>query len=229
LVEGVYHVRTLVLCDDYWHPAQTVRDGLGPLEAQGFMFDWIEQGTDWSAERMQEYPTVIITKTNHISASDQQPWVNDEAQSAFMEYVRQGNSVLAIHSGSAGYDAMPVMRSLLGGVFVHHPPQCAVTIEPRAKHHLTTGVTSFTLVDEHYFMDLDDKQADVFLTSRSTNGIQPAGWTRTEGDGRVCLLTPGHNLHVWLHPSYQTLLANALRWCHRVQTAPKLSQIAQHR
>jgi hypothetical protein len=27
------------------------------------------------------------------------------------------------------------------------------------------------------------------------------------------MLTPGHNVEVWLHPSYQVLLANALRWC----------------
>jgi uncharacterized protein len=26
-------------------------------------------------------------------------------------------------------------------------------------------------------------------------------------------LTPGHNLEVWLHPSYQALLLNTLRWC----------------
>jgi hypothetical protein len=28
----------------------------------------------------------------------------------------------------------------------------------------------------------------------------------------VCLLTPGHNVDVWLHPSYQALIQNALRW-----------------
>jgi len=27
------------------------------------------------------------------------------------------------------------------------------------------------------------------------------------------MLTPGHNVEVWLHPSFQTLLDNALRWC----------------
>lgn len=222
-------MRTLVLCDDYWHPAQTARDGLGPLEVHGFTFDWIEQGTDWSVERMQAYPTVILTKTNHVSASDQRPWVDDEAQTAFMEYVRQGNSLLVIHSGAAGYDTLPLLRRLMGGVFVHHPPQCAVTVEPNAGHHLTVDASPFTLVDEHYFMSLDDNQADVFLMTRSMHGIQPAGWTRTEGDGRVCLLTPGHNLDVWLHPSFQTLLANALRWCHRVQAAIKPDPITQHR
>jgi type 1 glutamine amidotransferase len=55
----------------------------------------------------------------------------------------------------------------------------------------------------------------VFLTTTSEHGTQPGGWTRTEGEGRVCVLTPGHNLEVWLQPSFQALLLNTLRWCSR--------------
>jgi type 1 glutamine amidotransferase len=90
-----------------------------------------------------------------------------------------------------------------------------VTVEPQAGHLLTAGSTPFAAVDEHYQMALDDDQADVFLTTISEHATQPGGWTRTEGQGRVCVLTPGHNLEVWVQPSYQTLLLNALRWCSR--------------
>jgi len=62
-------------------------------------------------------------------------------------------------------------------------------------------------------MALDDAEADVFLTTSSEHGDQPGGWTRTEGVGRVCVLTPGHNLEVWLAPPFQRLLERALRWC----------------
>ena len=43
--------------------------------------------------------------------------------------------------------------------------------------------------------------------------MQPGGWARREGAGRVAVLTPGHNVEVWLHASYQALIGNALRWC----------------
>jgi type 1 glutamine amidotransferase len=52
----------------------------------------------------------------------------------------------------------------------------------------------------------------VFLTTRSSHGLQPAGWTRCEGRGRVCALTPGHFAEVWLHPGFQRLLVNAVHW-----------------
>lgn len=208
-------MQTLVLCDDRWHPAQVARAGLAPLEAQGARFDWIEHAGGWSGERLRAGPAAILTKSNHVSADDHRPWVSDEVQQAFLDYVQQGNGLLVIHSGLAGYDQLPILRGLLGGTFTHHPPQCPVTVEPRAGHELTAGAEAFTLVDEHYFVELDDRAADVFLTTTSEHGAQPAGWTRAVGDGRVCVLTPGHNLEVWLHPAYQAIIHNALRWCSR--------------
>ncbi len=205
-------MRVLVICDDYWHPARVVRGGLAPLAGSGYQFDWIEDAADWSAERMDEYPLVIFCKSDNISQANRDSWVTEEVQRAFVSYIRKGRGLLAIHSGTV-YRDKPVMRALLGGAFTHHPPQCPVTVELKEGHILTAGSTPFTVTDEHYHMGLDDAQADLFMTTRSEHSTQPGGWTRTEGDGRVCVLTPGHNVEVWLHPSFQALLLNALSWC----------------
>jgi type 1 glutamine amidotransferase len=206
-------MKILVFCDDYWHPARVPREGLGVLTGTEFTFDWIENSHDWSPETMMTYPMVILTKSNNVSATDKTPWMTDAVQAAFVDYVRKGNGLLAIHSGTAEYDRAPVLRSLLGGVFSHHPEQCLVTVEPHMEHPLCAGVDSFTLKDEHYFMALDDLHADVFVTTKSEHGEQPGGWRRMEGDGRVAILTPGHNLDIWLHPSFRALVLNSLRWC----------------
>jgi type 1 glutamine amidotransferase len=139
--------------------------------------------------------------------------MTDAAQAAFADYVRRGNGLLAVHSGTAEYDHAPVLRGVLGGVFASHPDQCPVTVQPRQGHPLSAGSSPFTMKDEHYVMAMDDPQADVFLTTRSEHGQQPGGWRRREGQGRVAVLTPGHNVEVWLHPAYQALLRNAMRWC----------------
>jgi len=209
-------MQTLVLCDDYWHPARTPRAGLGALKDSGFAFDWIENAAEWSAERMSNYPLVILTKSNNVSAVDQSGWVTEAVQAAFVEHVRRGNGLLAIHSGTAGYSEMGVLRGLLGGVFDHHPAQCPVTVEPQPGHPLTAGCEAFTLQDEHYFMALDDTQAEVFVTTKSEHGAQPGGWRRSQGAGRVGVLTPGHNVEIWLNPSFQALLVNTLKWCGKI-------------
>lgn len=204
-------MRVLVICDDPWHPAMTVRAGLRALEDQ-YAFDWLERAEDWSAERMKPYPVVVLAKSNTVSATDHAPWVTPETEAAFGAYVRRGNGLLAIHGGSAGYTDESTLRPLLGGAFVRHPAQCTVTVTPHAGHPMVAGMDAFSAHDEHYLMALDDHDADVFLSTSSEHGLQPGGWTRREGDGRVCVLTPGHNLPVWTTPAYETLIRNALRW-----------------
>lgn len=204
--------RVLVLCDDRWHPAATVRAGLAPLAAEGFSFEAAAHTRGWPAGRLAAYPLVVLAKANNISAADETPWATPEIGAAFVDYVRQGGGLVVVHSGTAGYDALASLRGLMGGAFAGHPPQCPVTVTPQPGHPLTAGSEPFTLMDEHYAVTLDDAQVEVFLTTASAAGEQPGGWRRQAGVGRVCVLTPGHNLEVWLHPAYQALLRNALRW-----------------
>lgn len=201
-------MRVLGLCGDIWHLCEVPQKGLTGLGQFGFEFDWINNTKEWSAERMGEYAVVILTKANNISSTDERPWVTKSIQRDFFGFVQNGGGLLVLHSGTADYQKASKLRALIGGVFRAHPDQCPVTIEPLEGHPLNKGSEAFTLMDEHYFMDMDDELVDVFLTTKSEYGSQPAGWTRTEGAGRVCVLTPGHSLEVWKHPSYQALLQN---------------------
>lgn len=209
-------MKKLVLYDDFWHSDDVPRNGLLGLEEHGFEFDWIQNTNDWSVEKMAEYPVVILSKSDNVSSADGTCWMTETVQQAFGDYVKSGHGLLVLHSGTADYQEATQLRALMGGVFREHPDQCPVTVEPLAGQPLTEGSEAFTLMDEHYMMDMDDDQVDVFLTTKSEHGTQPAGWTRTEGAGRVCVLTPGHNLAVWQHPSYQAILLNALRWCSKI-------------
>ena len=203
----------LVICDDVWHPAETIRRGLAPLRAGGFEFEFLETGSKCLMERLPNFSTILLARANLISLTDQRPWLTPAAAAALQDHLRRGKGLVVIHAGTSRYEQSPGMGEMIGGAFVRHPDQCAVTVEPRAGHPLVNGVSKFTMHDEHYFMAMNDTGADVFLHSRSEHGVQPAGWTRTTADGgRVCVLTPGHNLEVWLHPEFQKLLLNALHW-----------------
>ena len=206
-------IKTMVLCGDDWHPARLSREGLNALNNGEFAFDWLEDPCAWSPERMAPYPLLILTRSHHVSATDQTGWMTVDAQAALADYVHRGNGLLAIHSGTAGYDRMTIFRTLLGGVFAHHPDPCPVTLEPHEGHPLCIGSKRFTVTDEHYFMTMEDAQAEVFMITRSQHGEQPGAWRRRAGHGRVAVLTPGHNREVWQHPAFQALLLNTLRWC----------------
>jgi type 1 glutamine amidotransferase len=135
-------VNVLVLCGDYYHPARIAREGLSVLEDNEFTFDWMEDAREVSLDILVRYPLIILTKSNNISSTDQTSWMTDTIQTALYEYVHNGNGLFAIHSGTAEYEQKPILRSLLGGVFTHHPEQCAVTVTPHIGHREPTRGTS---------------------------------------------------------------------------------------
>lgn len=202
-------MNVLVLAGDRWHPAAVVRAGLKPL-APDYSFDWLEDSSSWPSQNLARYAGIILAKSNNISETNHEPWMSAAVQADLQTFVRNGGGLLAIHAGTAGYTDCAVLRAMLGGVFSHHPEQCLVEFEPVEGEPLAESVTRFNLRDEHYFMTIDQPDLPVFLTSVSEHGAQSAGWWRNEGKGRVTVLTPGHNEAVWLHPSFQTALRNAL-------------------
>jgi type 1 glutamine amidotransferase len=202
--------RVLVVCVDPWHRPETIRRGLAPLK--DFDFEFLKAGANCPADLSPEFSVVVLAKANMISASDQRAWLTPESERAFQNHLRRGHGLLVIHGGTSRYGELPAMRRAMGGAFLRHPPECPVTLEPNVSHALARDVNHFTVRDEHYLMAYEGSEADVFLRSRSEHGVQPAGWTRRVDGGRICVLTPGHRLEVWLHPEFQKILANALRW-----------------
>jgi len=199
--------RILVICGDRYHPADEVIAGLSQAGSGDFSFQETLNGLELDSG----YSAVVLAKMNVVSSIDSSPWASLEFDTRLDDFVSRGNGLLIVHAGTVGYRDLPAIRSMASGSFIRHPESCEVTLEPNRDHPLTSGVPSFSVHDEHYFVDFDEG-ADVFLLARSEHGIQHAGWTKTHGEGKVCVLTPGHFSHVWMNPSFQVLIRRGLEW-----------------
>lgn len=208
-------MKVLLVNDDRWHPGKVSDEGVKPLEKKGFHIDTLNDGADFAGRELSEYPVVMFVKGNNRTASDETNWMTEETREKLKKYVQGGGGLLVMHSGTTGYNGMEDLHSLFGGLFMTHPKGLPVTFSPIAGHPITKGVEAFTETEEHYFMDIADEPLNVFLTGSTRHGTLPAGWTREDGQGRVCALTPGHNVALWLNPNFQKLLENALNWCAR--------------
>lgn len=203
--------RILVTCGDSFHAASIARAGLAPLAALGeSVFDWIDAGAgEWSLALLKRYNAILVAANLDFELELSE----DGKRTVWQDYLRAGGGLLIVHSGNAGHQTTESIASLTGATFIDHPPECQVELAPLRGHPLTQGIPApFTIFDEQYRMSFNETDTDVFLISRTLHGEQPAGWTRVVGNGRVCVLTPGHHLDVWLHPSFQNLLHNALNW-----------------
>jgi len=87
-------MRILVFADDHWHPVSTVQAGLAPLEKQGYTLDWVIDASDWSPDTLIDYPVIIFSKSNNVTADDNSPWMSERAQQAFVDYVQNGGGII---------------------------------------------------------------------------------------------------------------------------------------
>ncbi len=202
-----------LICDDYYHPGEVVRQGLEPLKEYGYTFTVTEDSAEISPEKMGEYDVIIFSKSNNVNSQNRDKWMTAQLQQAFVDYVEQGGGLLVTHSGTASYRDEKIFTELIGCFFTHHPEQCPVTMIALKVHPIMAGAASFTEKDEHYFINVIAEDADIFMTTFSEHGAQAGGYTLRRGNGRICVLTPGHNVEVWLNEEYQKILKNAIQWC----------------
>jgi type 1 glutamine amidotransferase len=223
-------MKILLFCDDYYHPGQVPIDGTAPLKQKGYEIDVITDTADFNPAILVLYNVVIISKCDHISQTNTASWKTPEVQTAFVQYVESGGGLLVTHNGTVAGENTGILDRLIGCRFKTHPNNCPVFIGMLKPHLITEGVNLFCEIDEHYQLEILAEDIDILAASFSDKqgdeskynsqpyfntpaSIAPSVYVRTQGKGRVCVLTPGHVTKCWLNKYFQKLLDNALRWC----------------
>jgi type 1 glutamine amidotransferase len=209
-------MKILVICDDFYHHEEVIKPGLAFLQDEHdvtFASDMSEYS--FADKPLSSYDVVIPTKELHTSKSNKESWLTEAVEKQFTDYANNGGGFLFIHAGVVLCMKSPAVKAISGCAFESHPEQCVVDFcITDANHAVMDGAADFAETDEHYFIDFTAIDAEVFLESRSGHGTQPAGYTRIHnGKGRVCVLTPGHNLSVFQNEQYKKMIKNAVNWC----------------
>lgn len=214
-------IRVLVLYGDYWHPAEVIRRGLESFREEDICLDFMTDAKDMlTVPMLDQYDVIMNCKCNQLNEGNQHTWfdpgVTEVGPEELEAFVRSGRGFLSVHSGNAFYaeNDSPEYIAFVGNYFVKHPPRCDVQVSPCGDHPITEGLAPFTIRDEHYEITVTAPDArQILRTESETGGVQNGGYVREIGNGRLCVLTPGHILSVWEHPSFRRLLARSIRWC----------------
>ncbi len=153
--------------------------------------------------------------------------ITESQQAALLEAIRSGLGVVGLHHHLASWDWWYEWHQALGGHY--HLAEAEVDGEVRPAstfqhdvdievsiadpdHPVTQGVENFTVFDEVYGGFWVAPDAHVLLTTDHPQSTQEIAWVRTEGEGRVVYIQPGHGPQVFDHPAYRTLVRNAVVW-----------------
>ncbi len=212
-------MKILVIAGDFWHPMEVVRRGIENmhLDPAVYQFDFIEDAKDiMTKELLDESDLVVFAKANVIGSYNTakmfEPGNAALAVADYQNYVENGKAILSVHAGNTVDQAD--WQAFVGNRFIRHPARCDVRVYPTQQHPITNGAGEFTEIDEHYILGDIAQDIDVFLQSDSAEGgTQIAGYTKIVGEGKVCVLTPGHTMNAWGNPEFVKIFKNAIDWC----------------
>jgi type 1 glutamine amidotransferase len=216
----------LVLIGDQPHEPGHLEEGLRPVvEATGVTAHFTVDVNALSAKNLAGVELLVILRDGlqrpERDSRTHFRWMTTEQQDAVAAFVERGGGFLNLHNAMGLYPPEGRYLELVGGRYVGHGPLERFRVEVvDPDHPVTRGVTAFFVADEQHTPPYDEGRVHLLLRNRSDSGkVAAAGWVREQGRGRVCHLANGHTREALLHPMFQKLLANAVRWCLRLENS----------
>ena len=219
-----------------------------PVEATDRFIPFLE--ASGYAVRVEDSPEVYtdaeaMAATDLVVQCYTMGTASKEAVAGLRAAVAAGTGFAGWHGGIAdSFRNTSDYLHLVGGSFACHPARdpehptgdqtdnyvaYEVNILPEhADHPIVAGLEDFELYSEQYWVISDD-YIDVLATTTQAARpgdpwhrpvVSPAVWTRSWGDGRVFVATPGHSLDVLDDPNVRTLIERGLLWASRGSDAP---------
>jgi type 1 glutamine amidotransferase len=139
--------------------------------------------------------------------------------------VRAGTGLAGWHGGIAdSFRNSADYQFITGGQFVSHPGGFVDhRIDVVSDDPIVEGITHFDLHTEQYYVHADPTNNVLATTTFRAHpdypwiagATMPAVWTRTWGEGRVFVCTPGHKLEDLDVPEVRTIIERGLLWASR--------------
>lgn len=148
----------------------------------------------------------------------QQTELTQEEKSGFLDAVKNGLPVIALHCTFWCFQSWPEFKQVLGAFVPGHQkfgPFCLKT-KQTASPILKDVPSRFEMIDEPYLVNERDPSMNVLV--QTCNALtdrpdpEPEVWTKSYFKGRVFAMTFGHDEQAQDSKTYLNLLSNGILW-----------------
>jgi len=156
--------------------------------------------------------------------------ISAEQRKAFVELLKTGIGVVALHHNLAAHGDWDEYSKIIGGKYIFKPWKSGdkeyqessfaegqdIDVKVADKHHpITRGITDFRIHDETYKHFYRSPDVHVLLTTDHPKGDPAIAWVTRYKNSPVFYLLLGHDSKAWRNPVYPKLLLNGIRWASR--------------
>lgn len=170
----------------------------------GFAVDTTTDSSYFSHKNLKKYAAVVfLSTTGNV--------LNDEEQTAFENYIRNGGGFVGIHAATDTEYDWPWYNGLVGAYFKSHPKQQEAVLNVVDNNHPSTAhlPAKWKRLDEwynfksiqnglHVLITIDEKS----YTGGENGDVHPMAWYHDYDGGRAFYTEMGHTDESWSDPVY---------------------------
>ena len=192
------------------HPTEWIGGKIsGLLDAGGkFKTDMTTDFDKFASLPESGYSAVIIYTAMHNDA------LKGGREKGLLGFVRNGGGLLGLHSAAFSFRESRSYIDMLNAEYFKHPDihEFKMSVVDNA-HHITKGMTDFSVYDEMYHLQNYDpaKSTLLFKAVWEGNGI-PLVFARDYGKGRIVYVANGHTKEAWMNPGFQKIIIRAITY-----------------
>ncbi len=148
----------------------------------------------------------------------QQTELTAEEKSGFLNAIKGGLPLIALHCTFWCFQSWPEFKQVLGAFVPGHQKFGEFCLRTtRTDSPILKGVQGqFEITDEPYLVNDRDPSMNVWVKTcdalQDRSGPEPEVWTKTYFKGRVFAMTFGHDERAQQDPNYLALLGNGMLW-----------------
>jgi len=223
-------LKVLLLSGDNNHDWQKTTPELVKIyrESGAFEVDVFEDPASFTTQMLAPYDVIVSNWTNW---PDRKRIWGTEAETAFLDFVRQGKGVVIVHAASACFYTWPEYHQLVGGTWgpdTGHGPVHRFAVDQMDQDHpITQGVEAFFTTDELWHRMAFQPTARVLCKAFSardkggTGNWEPAAVATEFGQGRSFYLILGHDVPAMQSPGFIKLLLRGTEWAATGKVEPR--------
>jgi type 1 glutamine amidotransferase len=156
--------------------------------------------------------------------------ITDDQAKVFIETIKEGKPVVALHHSICAYDEWPEYWNMIGGKYFHkatnfkgkehqpgsyiHDLHFKVSVTD-SKNPVTKGITDFDIFDETYKGYYVEEGVTPLLTTDEPSSTPIIGWSKKYGKSRIVVLQGGHDVPTFENPNFRKLLKQSIQWVHK--------------
>jgi hypothetical protein len=181
-------------------------------------FQWQHAATNHEAFRAdirKDYDVLVLY--------DMSREISEAERKNLVDFLESGKGVVVLHHAIADYPSWDWWsREVVGGKYLEKPEgdrpastylhDQELFVEPAANHPILSGVGQMHLWDETYKGMWISPRVTVLLKTDNPTSDGPVAWISPYAKSRVVYIQLGHDQMAHLHPAYQALVRNAIRW-----------------